>query len=236
MEYGGILVDSFTIVASLFMLETNSVFLRFIINVKLVSYLGMIGVNYGDVLDDFLIRIGKQFFPKNKLGADTLTMIPNRYYSKFSDHSVSLTLLNHQYLKISLYSVSWLINVVLLLANFFKKFEERPKHHNKWFFYFRLFQRRIHFALIQVVTNSVVILSTRSILHLRMGFENFVSSIFIDKLFSVLILFAYSIDLMLVVQTCLDHLFHKDLIQRKFLNTEKEVEKIAEFKANIDVF
>ena len=225
-SYGSLVSEALSSFGSLIMIDPSGSLIKLFINLKIITYFSMVNVYYGEVLESFLIGIGISSFPKTKLSKNDLMSIPNTYYGKFSNNDVSLTMTDHVHYKVALYSVSWVVNMVLFLYNFFVGFPQRIKNHNKLVFYFRLYHSRIHFALFQMVTSSCIILNTRSLLHLKFSLSEAPFFIIFDKILSTIIFFAYWIDLFILVSTSLNYKNHKALDEKRFTNTTEEKETV----------
>ena len=65
--YGTIISEVLSSIGSLIMIDLSGTILKFFINLKIISYLGMINVYFGEVLESFLLGAAKSSFPKSKL-------------------------------------------------------------------------------------------------------------------------------------------------------------------------
>ena len=65
--YGTMVSEVLSSLGSLIIIDPYGNLFRFFINLKIISYLGMINVYFGEVLETFLLGAAKSSFPKSKL-------------------------------------------------------------------------------------------------------------------------------------------------------------------------
>ena len=65
--YGTISTEIATLAASLVVADPSGSIMKILINFKLITFLGMLNVNYGESLETFLVGSGKKYFPKSKM-------------------------------------------------------------------------------------------------------------------------------------------------------------------------
>ena len=127
------------------MLDPSGSLMKLLLNLKLNSYLGMLNVYYGEVLDDFLISSGKNYFPKSKISNINTIEFSSGYQGKFSDYNVSLTMTDHMHYRVIIYIISWILHFGFLFYDFFFGFPQKTKDHGKLLYYIRMISSRIHF-------------------------------------------------------------------------------------------
>ena len=130
---------------------------------KMISYLRFFNIYYGEMLENFLVEIGKA--TDSKKVKNTNEMVANQvgYRSKLTIYDRPIVFIEVYYSRAILFMVSW---VLKLIANLLMARSKAKKMINKQVFFFIFFQRKIHFVLFCLALLDGPHLASRTIVHM----------------------------------------------------------------------
>ena len=130
---------------------------------KMISYLRFFNIYFGEMLENFLVEIGKATDSKKVENTNEMVVNQVGYRSKLTIYDRPIVFIEVYYSRAVLFMVSW---VLKLIANLLLARSKAKKSINKQVFFFIFLQRKIHFVLFSLALLDGPHLASRTIVHM----------------------------------------------------------------------
>ena len=161
----------------------------------MVSYLRFLNIYFGEMLENFLVEIGRTTDTKKVENTNLMVESQVGYRSKLTIYDRPIVFLEVYYSRAVLFLVSWIFK---LIANLLFSYYKANKSINKPVFYFIFFQRKVHYVLFSLALLDGPHLASRTIIHMTTIPKTW--NLVFEKVASIIFLVLIAIDFVSLVQ------------------------------------
>ena len=208
--------------ATVFALDSSGVLVSFSQLIKTLTLFRFINIFYGDLLENFLSTLGKSLEKTSTISRNSYILNTVGSRGKFTKYDKPVSTIQPYLSKILMYLFSWIIKVWSKYEIFKAK---KSGKINKIKFYVIWFHQKIHFGVFNMFITNGVMLTTRTILHVKM----FPSDPFLllDKFVAAFCFVLFTIDFMDLLTTTIS--FERKHSKRELTEIRERMDDAQKF-------